>query len=193
MDVVPIVTHGTWERRFSSCQRRLRNRLKPPSDPRFPLAAEIACRAERQVDALVEVVAGLAVPSDDVLGDLLRRKSRASSRNAWSSSDSWTREKSIVMPLLAFPRGDDLGDVRRAGAGVTTGQRPAPRADEVRARGGLGRNAEAALDVHCHRGGLGRLLGHEDERRRCQLRPLLGLVVEEPRRPAGQDCGRPAP
>ena len=37
-----------------------------------------------------------------------------------------------------------------------------------------------------HRRGLGRLLGHEHERRRRQLRALVGLVVEEPRRAARQ-------
>ena len=40
--------------------------------------------------------------------------------------------------------------------------------------------------MHRHRRRLRRFLGHEHERRRCQLRTLVGFVVEEPRRPPRQ-------
>ena len=69
--VVPDVTHGTCARRFSSCHNRPRTLSNPPSDSGFHSRGKVTRRTERQVNALVEVVAGLPVAADDVLGHLI--------------------------------------------------------------------------------------------------------------------------
>ena len=138
--------------------------------------------------ALVEVVAGLPVAPDDVLGHRARSGTCAtSSRNSWSSSDSSTREKSIrssLRPSRAATMSRDAAWRVAPGSPPASGQ-PLARTRYAR-RGRLGRDAESALHVHGHRGRLGGFLGHEHEDRRRQLRPLVGLVVEEPGGAAGQ-------
>ena len=87
-----------------------------------------------------------------------------------------------MRPFQAFACGNQLADVLGAGAGISTGQRPPAGTYQIRCRGRLGRNAETTLHVHRHGRGLRRFLRHEHERRGRQLRPLVGLVIQEPGR-----------
>ena len=48
---------------------RLRTWLKPPSEPDVEIGRQIARFAQREMHALVEVLAGLAVVPDDLIGD----------------------------------------------------------------------------------------------------------------------------
>ena len=64
MAVVPEVTHGTWARRFSSSQIAPAHPVEAAFGFRLPFLLQVAGCAERQVNALVEVVAGLAVAAD---------------------------------------------------------------------------------------------------------------------------------
>lgn len=70
--------------------------------------------------------------------------------------------------------------------GIPAGQRPAAGPHQIRRRRRLRRNTKPALHMHRHGGRLRRFLGHEHERRGRQLRPLVGLVVQEPGRAPGQ-------
>ncbi len=90
--MVPHVTHGTSARRFSSSQMRLRTREKPPSASVFHSLLQVARGAQGQVHTLVEVVAGLAVAADDVLGHHTGQElARLGAGSASSSADSSTR------------------------------------------------------------------------------------------------------
>jgi hypothetical protein len=70
IDVVPAVTHGTWYRR-SGCHSPLAQAAEPAIGFGVPLTGEVTGRAEREMNGLVEVVAGLADAPKDVLGHLL--------------------------------------------------------------------------------------------------------------------------
>ena len=103
--------------------------VNPPSASSLKSAADSPC-AERQVHALVEILAGLAIMPAHLVGDDGAQKApRSSVWNARSSSDSrlvrnpWPVPSLRVGELLcgaaAFARGDDLGDPSGAGAGVS--------------------------------------------------------------------------
>ncbi len=110
MEVVPQATQGTCARRFSSSQIRRRTRVNPPSDSEFhsnakyPAAPNAKCTSSSKLSP-VSRSRRLTSSVTSVF-----RMARASSWKAKSSSDSSTREKSIVVaprpvPSLASSRG----------------------------------------------------------------------------------------
>ena len=161
---------------------------------RLPLPRQVTRRAQRQVHAFVEVVAGLAVAADDVVGHVSRAGTPGPRRGTPDRLPTvpLVRSPRSAPPFAALARRDDLGDVACAGSRIAARQRPSPGPDQIGGGRGFRRNAKSTLDMHGHRGGLGRFLGHEHE---CRRRPALAARrarCRGTRPPCGPGCVRPA-